>query len=420
MTVSHIKMGLDRARTEWKKKLTLNKDGTAYQQTMANAAVVFSYSDEWQQVLSYNQFSGRINVMRSGPAIDGVPACVAGDWSDEDDLRATVWLSRNHHINLSPRVVNEAITFVAHQQSSHPVRERLRAETWDRVARVDHLFHMYFGADDTPYSRACSRIFLLSAVARVMRPGCKVDTVPILEGNQGIGKSRACRALAMQDKWFSEFTEELGSKDSYQLIRGKWIVEMGELDSLSRSATTRIKSFISSPIDNYRRSYGRTSQDVPRQCVFIGTTNAERYLKDETGARRFLPIRCGAISVEKLSDALPQLWAEAVARYDEGEAWWHVQNSVDPGFEAEQEARGVVDSWEGVIRKWLYDPMHTYRLTSGVSTSDILGTTLGIDVGKWTHSDTVRVGVILRKLKWITMRPREDDGTRQRLYYPPR
>jgi putative DNA primase/helicase len=195
------------------------------------------------------------------------------------------------------------------------------------------------------------RWLLVSAVARVMAPGCKVDTMVILEGRQGARKSSALRA--MFGEWFSDTPIEVGSKDSYLSLRGRWCLEWAELDSLSRSEAARVKAYTSSATDVYRPPYGHRTVEIPRQCVFVGSTNEDEYLRDPTGARRFLPVRVGDIALELIERDRDQLWAEAVTAYRSGERWWPATELERSLCGDEQEQRYASDAWEALIAQWL-------------------------------------------------------------------
>jgi len=201
------------------------------------------------------------------------------------------------------------------------------------------------------HSRAVGARWLISAVARIFRPGAKADCCLILEGPQGIRKSTALRTIA--GEYFTDELADLGSKDAAMQTRGVWIIELSELDNLSHAEVARIKAFMSRTTDRFRPPYGMRLVESPRQCVFAGTVNHSSYLRDETGGRRFWPVVCGQIDVDALAGDRDQLWAEAKARFESGSAWWLdtidlVQLATD-----QQEARYEGDPWEEVIGPWL-------------------------------------------------------------------
>ena len=219
-------------------------------------------------------------------------------WSDADDVRCAEWLQRRE-INVAPVIVSRSVGVVARDIRVHPVRNYLNSLRWDGTPRLETWTTTYLGAADTPLNRAFGSRWMISAVARIMRPGIKADHMLILEGPQGAKKSSALKALAGEE-WFTDELAEIGSKDAAQQMRGTWIIEIAELDAISRAEVSRIKAFLTRTIDRYRPPYERYVIAVPRQCVFAGSVNPDTYLRDETGNRRFWPIRCGVIDLDAL------------------------------------------------------------------------------------------------------------------------
>jgi putative DNA primase/helicase len=240
---------------------------------------------------------------------------------------------------------------------------------------------------------------MIGAVARVMIPPVKNDTLIILEGSQGTGKSSALKTLG--GDWFSDTHFALGEKDGYQQMQGVWLCELAELDSFNKAESTRAKQFFGSMTDNYRPSYGRRSQKFPRQCVFAGSTNKDDYLKDATGNRRYWPVRCGKINHSGLTDDRDQLWAEAAHRFKAG-AIWYVDDKETQFFEQEQEQRFQVDSWESVIDFWLHD--NGQIQTNEFTIADVFYGALQMDAVAWQQPAQTRVALILTRLGWVRVR----------------
>ena len=217
--------------------------------------------------------------------------------------------------------------------------------------RADQWLSRYLGAEPSEYHAAIGRMFLIAMAARVLEPGCKADYVVILQGPQGELKSAACRVLG--GEWFSDSMPDIRSKDASQHVRGLWLIELPELSALSRGNVELWKAFITRTTERYRPFYGRRETIEPRQCLFIGTTNRDEYLQDETGNRRFWPVAVGAIKLDALKRDRAQLFAEAVHRYRAGEQWWPDKEFERSVIAPEQEARFEIDAWEAPIAEWL-------------------------------------------------------------------
>jgi predicted P-loop ATPase len=275
-----------------------------------------------------------------------------------------------------------------------------------RKPRVDRWLSYYLGAEPSPYVARIGQMFLIAMVARVTEPGCKADYMLVLEGEQGIGKSRACAVLA--GPWFSDSMPDITSdKDASQHLRGKWLIEVAELSATRRAESEALKAFISRNVERYRPSYGRKEVIEPRQCVFVGTTNQSAYLKDDTGARRFWPVKVGVVDTDALSHDRDQLFAEAAHLYLEEANWW-----PDDGFEIEhikpqQENRFEVDAWHQAVAA------HIASL-SRVRVTDVARDVLGLEIGRIGTAEQRRVASILTTLGW---KPGRD--YQGRFYSPP-
>jgi len=395
--ISHV----DYAGTAWRKDLLrsrppMNTTEGRILPVLANAIAAFRHAPEWGGVLAFNEFGFGTVVLK--PAPWGVVP--NGEWTDHEDRLATEWLQRQG-ILVSVEVAGQAVQTAARDHPFHPVRTYLQGLEWDGVERVDRWLSSYLGAEDEEYSRAVGSRWLISAVARIFRPGAKADCCLILEGPQGIRKSTALRTLAGQ--YFTDELADLGSKDAAMQTRGVWIIELSELDSLSHSEVARIKAFMSRTTDRFRPPYGMRLVESPRQCVFAGTVNHSTYLPDETGGRRFWPVACGRIDVDALTHDRDQLWAEAKERFEAGAVWWMETAELIQMASDQQIDRYEGDPWEEVIAPWLEGH-------PSVSISEVLKKCLQKAHALWTQTDKNRAARCLRALGWE--RYRERHGSR--------
>lgn len=371
-----------------------------------NALIALRECAEWRGVLGFNESTLAVMARTLPPWVPEKRA-VPFPWADEDDTRLASWLQQ-YEILASPLTAGQAVQTVAREHGYHPIRDFLNAREWDGEQRIDSWLTDYLGAESSEYVAAIGARWLIGAVARIYRPGCKNDSCLILEGEQGTLKSTALRTLS--DPWFSDDLAELGSKDSQVQLRGVWVFELAELDSMARGEVSRIKAFMSRATDRFRPPYGHRLVDAPRECVFAGTTNNSAYLRDESGARRFWPIRCGAINIGALKRDRDQLWAEAVARYRAGAPWWlDARGLVDIAGE-EQQARYDGDPWDSIIGPWIAG-------RESVAIDEVLGVCIAKPCSLWTAGDKKRVAGSLRSMGWerFNSGPR---GSRQWRYRP--
>jgi predicted P-loop ATPase len=320
-------------------------------------------------------------------------------------------------VNVAPLVVGRSVTAVAREHRIHPVRAYLDLLHWDGTPRIETWASRYLGAEPTDLIHAMGSLWLISAIARVYRPGVKADHMLILEGEQGARKSTALKILAGED-WFTDELPDLGSKDAAIHMQGVWIVEIAELDAIGRAEVSRIKAFLTRTTDRFRPPYGRHTVEIKRQCVFAGTVNPDTYLRDETGNRRFWPIRCGAIDINALARDRDQIWAEAVARFKDGAIWWLEDKELLKSASEEQGKRYQSDAWDGLIDRWLTHETRTVSKDHAgaddwqqeeferleplrdVSVGEILAGAIGIEPARWTKPDQMRVGSWLTSRNW--------------------
>ena len=383
----------------WEKNLQYS-DKHQILATLRNTFLILMRDDRWLGVLGFDEFANQVVKLKAPPYDGATP----GPWGDLDDLRASIWLSQHYMVNLKKIIVTEAAIAVGNERRFHPVRDYLARTPWDQRERLRSWLHDYLGAADNEYTSAVGIKYLVGAVARVMRPGCKMDNVLILEGEQGRWKSTALAALA--GDWFMDTPFTLGDKDAYLALRGKLIVEMAELDALGRAESSRAKAFFSSSSDTFRAPYQAWASTVPRQCVFAGTVNHGTYLRDTTGNRRYWPVKVTHAELEKLREDRDQIWAEAFDLWRRGTRWW-IQQDERTVFEHEQELRYVGDALEDRLRSYLAGSNET-------TMERILDIGLKLDVSKWTRAEQSRVGEVLQKLGWE--KRRRSNGSRDYFY----
>jgi predicted P-loop ATPase len=317
-------------------------------------------------------------------------------------------------------LVHSVVHLEASRHPVHPLRRYLGGLAWDGQPRLSRFLFdccdAVIASDDLEerpaaetYIEAISRGFFISAVARAFKPGCQVDTMLIIEGAQGAMKSRLLRTLAVRDEWFTDsLPHNLESKDARAHLAGAWLVEMSEVAQFRRAEVETVKAFLSCRVDRYRPAYGRCDVQVPRSCIFVGSTNAETYLHDPTGNRRFWPVRVRTVRVEKARGMVDQLWGEATAAFHAGEQWW-LDVDLEMRATVEQAARVTRDPWHDGIADFLKKTPRNATFTTG----DVL-TAIGVPQDRRDRGHEIRVGNVLRELDCI--RRRETGGSRRYVY----
>jgi predicted P-loop ATPase len=400
----------------WQEPLLCNSKGEVMA-CLANAITALRTAPEWEDRIWFDAFHNRA-VLRGKPpwsnrSFDDEP------WSDLFDNLVTNWM--NHHgITASRTLVGQAVWTVAHDQWFHPVRQYLEScrRKWDEDKRVEKWASTYLGTPKTTYSCAVAPRWLLSLIARVMEPGCKADSSLVLEGLHGMLKSEALRRLG-----YPWFTDDMGgstpgTKDSAIQLAGVWVVELAELDQFTTGRdVSRTKSFMSRATDRFRPPYGSHSIAQPRQCCFGCTTNKTEYLPDETGNRRWWPIECTKIELEKLTGDKDQIFGEAVALYEQGARWWLDTPELNKLASAEQDFRYVPDSWDSEISRHLNNPSDLVPRSS-ITVGQILRDVIGLEIDKWGRNEEMRVAKSLRKLGWIRKQQRGGKSRQWRYFRP--
>lgn len=300
----------------------------------------------------------------------------------------------------------------------HPIREYLEGLRWDGNSRIAGLVHTLGMADPQPIHSRYLECFFISAVARIMDPGCKVDTALVLQGPQGARKSSFFEGLTPNRDWFSDAMGALENKDASMAVGHSWIIEWSELESVRRSNSGAVKSFLSRRTERYRPPYGRELVDIPRACVIVGTTNEDQFLQDTTGNRRYMVIPVWqSIDTDLVMEIRDQLWAEAMVRYEYGEAWHLSRDEATQQSEVNADLVAE-DPWMALISKWL--PRGSSFSTAGhtVSLSEVLRSCLDIPVERHSRASQMRVAQILRDLGWQRIQSRQN-GRKIWLYQSP-
>lgn len=383
---------------DWKASLMRFASGTA-QGNLANACTMLREAPDLQLMLAYDAFSMQTLVVAPPPWEYEPASFRQRNWSGQDDLLITEHMQKAG-LPVKVQTAAQAVEVVARERSFHPVLDYLGDLKWDGRARLDRFFARYFGASDDVYTSNIGRHFMIGAVARIQQPGVKNDHTPIIEGKQGLGKSKAARCLF--DPWYSDEVADLGSKDAAMQVSGVWGVELSELDAYSRAEVGRIKAWMTRTTDRFRPPYGTRIIESPRSCVFLGTTNGDSYLKDETGNRRFWPVRATRVDIDALTKDRDQLWAEAQTYWQRGIAWWLVNPEAIEQARQEQLARVVDDPWDGIVGSFI---AHMNEVT----VAEVLSDALHIDRSRWTQNEQNRIARCLKARGWERVQVRAGD-----------
>ncbi len=403
-------------------KWSITKGGQVLQAVPHNVNAILRSHPNWQRVVAFDAHEQTIVKLRAAPwksdhAEGGRPTRARRPgqpipWSDVDTLRLQAWILDEYGVHFGRDTVDAGLVMASEGNRADPPADYLEGLKWDGVGRLgrprpegaeqgddgdESWLTTYLGVvESSDYVRLVGRWFLISAVARIMDPGCKVDHALVLEGTQGHGKSSAVEALF--DPWFSDTPIDLASKDRFTSIQGVWGYELQEFDGFSRHEAHAIKAFATTKADKFRPPYARRDIQAPRRCVFIGTINPGReYLHDQTGGRRWWPVKCGTVDLPKLRADRDQLFAEAVAAYRARERWYPESMAEKALCGDEQAERRSADPWESKLSTWLA----MQDKSVGVTVADALSCLGMIDISKLTHRDSARAGEVLRSCGWV-------------------
>ena len=335
---------------DWQNGLELDKSGHV-KNTLRNLTLILENDPNLKGVV-FNQLLDGMEIKGEVPW--NHPSKF---WRDADDAQLISYVDA-HYGTFSARNYDIAVTKVADDRAYHPIREFIESlPEWDKVPRVDTLLVDYLGAGDTAYVRAVTRKTLCAAISRVLRPGCKFDSMLVLNGPQGVGKSTLIAKLA--GEWFSDSLNLGDTKDktAAEKLQGYWILEIGELAGLKKAEVETLRSFLSRQNDIYRAAFGKRATPHLRQCVFFGTTNAESgYLRDTTGNRRFWPVKTPGNGKKQswnlTHEEILQIWAEALVYVRQGEKLY-LSAEIDALAKDEQREAMESDEREGLVREYL-------------------------------------------------------------------
>ena len=350
----------------WQDGLIRNEKTNAIINCTENLELILN-NDPLLKNIVYNELATDIEIV--GPIAWPVKSRF---WRDADDAQLICYINKKY-ANFSKENYNNAVTKVVDDRSYHPIKQYLESlPEWDGTPRVETFLIDYFGAEDTPYSRAIIKKILVAAYMRIYHPGIKFDYIMVLNGPQGVGKSTAIAKLGME--WYSDSlsVSDMNDKTAAEKLQGYWILEIGELAGMKKADIDKVKAFISRQDDKYRASFGRRVNSHPRQCIFFATTNEQNgYLRDNTGNRRFWPIKTPGTGSKKAweltADEVKQIWAEVKILADKGESLFIDDKLIaEAAEEAAQEAMQH-DEREGLVREYLDTllPENWYELDIG-------------------------------------------------------
>jgi predicted P-loop ATPase len=325
--------------------------------------------------------------MSKSPELDGAPL------EEVDVGRMCVAIDGKWGFDSPIEKFTRAMHVVANERQHHPVRSYLDSLTWDQIPRIERIAEVEFGATSRLHAVMIAKT-LIAAVARAYQPGCKVDTVTVLVGLQGVFKSSFWRELASSPFFSDTHIDPSGDKDSLLTLHAAWIFEWAEIDGmLEKREAADVKRFTSSAVDIFRPPYSRAASRHPRSGIIVGTTNRWDFLQDATGSRRVhaVPV-LKEVDAERIRSQRDQWFAEAVAAYKLGEKWW-LTKEEEAARVIDAQQFELTDTWETLIEKWIAEENQTH-----FTMADVLSCAVNVPRHSHTLTMSKRVGGILRKL----------------------
>lgn len=366
---------------DWISKLSIGIDG-AIENTSKNLEIILE-NDKNLQGFAYNELSNRVEV------IGRVPWDRPKDnrfWREADESQLRLYIDKKY-IEFKERNFEVAFNSIVDNRRFHPVRDYLDSlPKWDGVKRVEEVFIKFLSADDNDYTRAITKKTFAACVARAYHPGTKFDSIPVLDGAQGIGKSTLIKYLAGEE-FFSDNLSltDMNDKTAAEKIQGNWLIEIGELSGMKKADIEKVKSFVSTTDDKYRASYGRVVESHPRQCVIFATVNGDGrgYLRDITGNRRFWIVKCNQTLQKRMWDEndknyRDQFWSEAKEIYESGEELYLEGSLLDIATDYQNEALeqdervGIVEQYLNRLLPKNWHEMDLYKRRSFLNGDDFI------------------------------------------------
>jgi len=409
----------------WLPKLLVGQQGNIIS-CVNNAVVVLQLDPAWEGVLAYDEMARKKVKRKSLPVfgvdelsdayVEPVEYPMGERWTDLDTTKVRIYLE-NAGVVVSADTARVAIDMACMANSYHPIRSQLLSLKWDGRPRLDTWLHRYLGAPDRRYEQGVGRMFLISMIARIMVPGCKADHMVVFEGKQGKGKSTACEILAGGPAYFSDNMPDIGS-DAVRVsmhLRGKWLIEIAELDAFRAAEAETLKKFITVKVEIYTPKHAREEVEEPRECVIAGTTNQDSgYIKDDTGARRLWPVATGHIDLAALARDRDQLMAEAMAAFKTGEQWHPTAEFQEQHAGKEQDARQERNDLAEAVTAWL-----RRRRADGITTTELTGAevwtgALNGNLAQFARKQQMDVAKLLKQMGWLPTRTET-----RRFYLPP-
>ncbi len=411
----------------WDFDLDLDKEGNI-KAGIKNCSIVIDNHPTLKFGIQFNTFLQRICITKDMPWMKDVTINKEGDYVEFDDnklAQINKWLA-HQATQFTKSDIIDSMTDTALENNFNPLSDKLMQcfEGWDGKPRLDTWLFDYLDAKthegmneelEKKYISRVGAMWMISAIARAFHPGSKVDTMLILEGIQGKQKSSFISDLSLG--YFLELTTSfVRSKDVVDQLFGKWIVELPELKALSGDSDAN-KAFLTRQNDKERLSYAKFSKDFPRRCVFIGTTNEDRYLKDITGNRRFWPVKVGKANREKLKQDIIQLWGEAVSRYTDEERWWFDDDEDSELIDMALRIQGIKQDYDETVDQL---NAHLNKLKSGkVTSAEIWTDFYGGSMDRFNKNEQMRVAKALRLCGWERSTVRDENKVQIRAWVKP-